>query len=418
VATDAPVARVRRAAATVGPGLADQALASGVNFLTLILVARAIDPREFGYFALVFTLLQSLGAVQLALVTRPHNVLGAVRSGLDYVRFTTTTGVWQLAFAGLAASALAVAGVATGPGTHVGVLLLIAAPVVVAWQFQELTRRILYTEGRLGAALFNDAVSYGFQAAAFVALYAHRNLDGRRALVVVGATSALAAVVGAVQLRRSIGRAIARKSVWELWRFGRWLGAAEVAYWFESQYYIYLAAAMVGPAAAGGLKAGQTLLGPVSVFLAFFVNYLPTRFARLLAVRPDDSAGALRAGVAATMPAVAAYGVVVALAAPWLLRTVYGTAYAHSANVVRLFALYYVCLSFSDVVVAWLSARRRARRIFAGHVTGAAASLAIGWLLVREFGAAGAVAGMLVAIATAFTVFVSSAPRPQKTREP
>ena len=78
---------LRALANSVGAGLLDQALASGVNFLTIILVARAAGPREFGYFALVFTLLQSLGALQLALVTRPHNVLAASRKGNDYIRY-------------------------------------------------------------------------------------------------------------------------------------------------------------------------------------------------------------------------------------------------------------------------------------------------------------------------------------------
>jgi O-antigen/teichoic acid export membrane protein len=86
---------------------------------------------------------------------------------------------------------------------------------------------------------------------------------------------------------------------------------------------------------------------------------------------------------------------------------VYGAEYAHDANVVRLFALYYVCLANSDVIVAALSARRRTRRIFAGHIVGAAVSVAVGWALVRSFGVTGAVGGMLAAIGAAVVVFVS-----------
>lgn len=398
----------RRAGAFVGslaPGLVDQALASGVNFLTLILVARAVGPREFGYFALLFTLLQSLGALQLALVTRPHNVLAAARRGADYVRFTTTTLVCQLVFTAAAVIALLVGGAVAGAvGFGATTLVFVAAPTLLAWQLQELGRRILYTEGRLGGALANDLVSYGGQAIAFVLLYADGGLTAARALAVVAVTSAVACGVLVVQLRSSLGRAVDRAALRELWRFGRWLGAAEGAYWFESQYYVYLVAAMITPAAAGILKAAQTLLGPVSVFLAFFVNYLPVRFARRTAA---GSPALIRDGLVLTVPPVVAYGLLVAVAAPWLLRTVYGAQYAHDANVVRLFALYYVLLANSDVVVAALSARRLTRRIFAGHIVGAAVSVAVGWALVRAFGVAGAVGGMLVAIGAAVAVFVS-----------
>ena len=180
---------LRALASSVGAGLLDQALASGVNFLTIILVARAAGPREFGYFALVFTLLQSLGALQLALVTRPHNVLAASRKGDDYVRFTTTTVGYQFMFTALAACALLLGGVIAGAaGFGRTTLLYVAAPTLVAWQLQELGRRVLYTEGRLRGALANDALSYGAQAVAFIALYASDNLTAVRALAIVGIT--------------------------------------------------------------------------------------------------------------------------------------------------------------------------------------------------------------------------------------
>lgn len=401
-------------------GLADQAVASGVNFLTLILVARSVAPDRFGYFALVFTLLQSLGALQLALVTRPHNVLAAGRSGAAYVRFSSTLVAYQLAFSLTAAAALALgAGIARAAGAGSTLVFLVAAPTLVAWQLQELARRILYTERRLGAALANDTLSYGVQAGLLVWLYRAGSLDGVRALVVVGATSALGAAVGAFQLRSSLGKTLEGAAMREVWRFGRWLGAAEGAYWLESQYYVYLAAAVSGPVASAALKAGQTLLGPISVFLAFFVNYLPVRFARS-GVAADASVRAreLRTGLRATVPAAAAYGVLVAIFARPLLRAVYGDAYGGYADVVRLFALYYVMLSVSDVVVASLAARGLTRRIFAGHLVGAAASVACGWALLDAFGAAGGVAGMILAIGAAFCVFVSRPVRGVLARGP
>jgi O-antigen/teichoic acid export membrane protein len=404
-----PGGRLRSLVGTETRGLADQALASGVNFLTLILVARSVSPASFGFFALVFTLLQSLSALQLALVTRPHNVIGAGLQGAEYVRFTTTTSAYQLAFSTTAAILLAGgAAIARSAGAGSTTIFFIAAPTLVAWQLQELGRRVLYTERRLGAALTNDVLSYGAQAVLLIVLQHAGRLNATSALVVIGATSAVAAVVVAWQLRRSLGRSVDRRSFRETWRFGKWLGAAEVAYWFESQYYVYLAAALIGPAASGAVKAGQTLLGPVSVFLAFFVNYLPIRFARrLIGGAPDELGRQLKLGFRMTVPPVAAYAVLAGIFAPWLLEAVYGKAYVGYASVVRLFAVYYVLLSVSDVVVASLSARQRTRRVFLGHIVGALVSVACGWALLEVFGAAGGVAGMILAIAVAFCVFLT-----------
>lgn len=397
--------RLRPLVRTEVRGLADQALASGVNFLTLILVARSVSSTSFGYFALVFTLLQSLVALEGALVTRPHNVIGARRSGADYVRFTTSVAAYQLSLSTVAAVLLAGgAGIARAAGAGSTLLLLVAAPTLVAWQLQELARRVLYTEGRLGAALANDTLSYGAQIVLLVTLHQTGRLTGMSALVVIASTSAVGSLVGAVQLRRSLGSRLDRGSIADIWRFGKWLGAAEIAYWFESQYYVYLAALLVGPVASAALKAGQTLLGPISVFLAFFVNYLPIRFTR--------RGVQLRFGFLSTVPTVAIYAVLVGIFARPLLAHVYGRSYEGYASVVRLFALYYLLLSVSDVVVASLSARERTRRIFVGHVAGAVASVALGWVFVERFGAAGGVGGMILAITTAFCVFVSRRARP------
>ncbi|HET7045190.1 MAG TPA: hypothetical protein VFI37_10110 [Gaiellaceae bacterium] len=392
------------------PGLADQALASGVNFLTLIVLGRSLSPSRFGYFVLAFTLLQSAGAVQSALITRPHNVLGALRTGTAYVRYTTAAATLQLGYAAVWALALALAGgVLAALGGASSTLFLLAAPAVVAWQLQEFGRRVLYTEGRLYGALLDDVLGYGAQAAILVWLWRGDALTGPRAMAAIAATSAVAALVAGFQLRSSLGRTIDRESLRTGWGYGRWLAAAELAYWFSSQSYIYLASAVVGPVASAILKAAQTLLGPASVFLAFFVNFLPTRFASRLRVGGDRAlARQVRVGLLSTLPATVAYAVAVAVFAGPLLEFVYGSAYAGHASVVRLFAAYYVLLSISDVFVAALAARALTRRIFAGHAAGAVLSLVLGWVLLYTWGAAGGAAGMIASLVVALAVFVRS----------
>jgi O-antigen/teichoic acid export membrane protein len=387
-------------------GLTDQAIASGSNFVVIILLGRSLEPAAFGYFVLAFTLLQSAGAVQSALITRPHNVLGALRQGEDYVRYTTASALMQLGYAtGWGALLLAIAGVAWSTGSPSATLFLLAAPAAVAWQLQEFGRRVLYTEGRLHLALLDDLVSYGAQAAILFALAATGALTGARALVVVAGTSAVAALLVAPFLRRSFAPGLDRDALRTNWRFGRWLGAAEVAYWVASQSYIYIGGLLVGPVVSAVLKAAQTLLGPVSVFLAFFVNYLPTVFARSSLDRAGGFARRIRVAFLTTVPATVLYGVLAVAFAPTLLRVVYGDDYVQYATVVRLFAAYYVILSVSDVFIAALAAQGRTREIFVGHAAGAVVSLALGWVLLLHWHATGGAAGMIVSILGALALF-------------
>ena len=196
----------------------DQALVSGVNFLTIVLLARALAPADFGWFVLVFTALQTVGTLQAALVTRPHNVLAATRHGRAYADYSTTTAVAQVALtAAFAMVAAATAGLLYAAGSAQAVLVLASIPALVAWQLQELGRRMLYTESRLQAALANDLVSYGGQALALLVLVRAGLLTGETALLCLAAAFAAGALILAWQLRvRALGTVRPRVAVGRL----------------------------------------------------------------------------------------------------------------------------------------------------------------------------------------------------------
>jgi O-antigen/teichoic acid export membrane protein len=387
-------------------GILDQALVSGVNFLTIILLARALAPADLGYFVLAFTILQSAGTLQAALITRPHNVLGAVRRGREYVDYSTTAVAAQFGLtSALALLVVAAAGIAYAAGFSRGLLFLALVPALVCWQFQELGRRMLYTGERLAAAFANDVLSYGSQAVALIVLWQLDLLTGARALLTLAAAFAVGAVVLAWQLRPTLSGRLSASSLSANWHFGKWLGVAEVGNWFSTQFYIYLGAVIVGPVASAALKAGQTLLGPISVFLTFVTSYLPIVFAREL-----ESSGTIgretRRSLAMILPVVVPYCLVMGLFAEPVLEFVYGSEYGQYSDVVQLFALYYVLLTLSTVAIAALSAKGMTRDVFVGQAAGAGLSLGFGWLLLREAGPAGGVLGMLLSWTLATALFL------------
>ena len=393
-------------------GLCDHGLVSGVNFLTIVLVARAVTPVEFGAFVLAFTVILTTLTLQAALITRPHNVLGAVRHGDDYANYSTTAAVVQVGFTGvLTLLCVAAAGLAYVLGLGWELLLLALALAVCAWQLQEFGRRVLYTERRLGAVLVNDILSYGGQAVALLILWRLDALTATRALLTLAGAFAVGAVVLSVQLRRALSGRFEPASLSANWHFGKWLTLAETAQWFSTQFYIYLAAAIAGAVASGALKAGQTLLGPVAAFLAFFTSYLPIVFAGELE-RGGSLSGKVRSSLAFSLPVVVPYCVLAAVFAAPLLELVDGPEYRRYSEVVVLFAAYYVALSFSTVVVAALSARGMSRDLFVGQLCGAVLSLAIGWVLLAHFGPGGGVAGMFLSWGAAMALFLRAAKVP------
>src|SRR5688572_2105583 len=177
-----------------GIGVADQALISLASFVTMVLLARGLSPEGFGSFTLVYAALLFAGSVQSALITQPHAVLAATRTGSANTRVTGTLVLGQLALSEAGASLVVLAGLATrAAGSSWGDLLLALAPSIVAVQLRELTRRVLYTEGRLGAAFIGDLCTYGGLAAVVLGLWQTEQLSPEVALLAQAATAAVGA---------------------------------------------------------------------------------------------------------------------------------------------------------------------------------------------------------------------------------
>jgi O-antigen/teichoic acid export membrane protein len=347
--------------------LNDQILISGTNFATTVLTARSLNDREFGAFSVIYGVLLLCNIVQSTLITHAHNVLGAIRMGRDYRRFTGSTAVQQLIIVAIEAILvvpIAVAGYFAGWTSTAMLVALI--PSIVAWQLQEFVRRVLYTEGRYADAFLNDVISYGGQTVVIAGLFASQLYGGKpftgaMALYALAGTSAVAALLGVWQLRHSVERAPVKESVRESWQFGKWLLGGELLGWTSSIHMqVWWAAIIIGTVASADLKAAQILFGPTRVVTYFLATVLPIRFARTL--HRDGTAGLRRSVHSAYLilvPTVGAYCLLLAIFPKPLLYVVYGAKYAtDAARVLQLYALAAFQRDFPMCLTPAVEARR------------------------------------------------------------
>ena len=379
--------------------IADQMLISATNFITVILLARGFSQASLGSFTLVYSALLFVNSIQAGLVTQPHNILGATRRGDDYARYTTSTALFQLLMATAAAMlALLAWMIARLVAWDAAPLLLALAPAIVAWQLQEFSRRVLYTEGRVGAALANDLLSYGGQAFAIAALWHQSRLTGALALYVIAASSAIGALFGLWQIRSALTGRVDACVVRENWHFGKWVAGGEIfGHWLSAQLFVYLAAGVLGTAAAGVLRAVHTVFGPSRVLADVFCTMLPIRFARTLA---DGGKAALhsqlKAAYLAAIPLLGGYCLLVAVAARPILYFLYGEKYLGSSSVLALYALSAFISYMTMIVGAALRATRLTRQVFMTQVAASLIAFPIGWFMIVPFGIHGTVLGMIV----------------------
>jgi O-antigen/teichoic acid export membrane protein len=378
--------------------VADQMLISATNFISIILLARAASQSAFGEFTLVYLVLLFFNSVQAGIVTQPHNILGVTRRGDDYRVYTSSTALGQIFLSVLAVLlGLGAWGIAAVAGLGIAPLLLALVPATISWQILEFSRRILYTENRVILATLNDLISCGGQSIVVAWLWWHNALSGAAVFHAISLTSLAGGTLGLWQIRRSFSARISWAAFRDNWHFGKWVVGGEiVGHWLSAQSFVYLAAAILGAASAGVLKAIHTIFGPTRILADVMCTMLPIRFSRVLAERGRAEMHAqLMLTYILTAPILGAYCLGVAIFAKPILWFLYRDRYIQSAPVLCVYAIAAFTSYMTMIVAAALRARRSTRRLFDGQLYGSIIAIPIGWAAIHFAGVQGAALGML-----------------------
>ena len=264
-------------------GVADQAFSSLTNFALSAIVARSVTPAAFGEFALVFaTYLLALG------ISRSVNTLPLL------VRFSGVEDrSWRTAAASATGTAL-ITGVAGGvvcavaaaifPGTR-GPLLALAVTLPLLL-LQDSWRHAFLARGTTWAAFLNDFLWALFLIPALMIPVSSGTTSAEPFVLGWGLAGGAAGLAGIIQARlwpRPLQGFTWVRSHWDLG--GRQLGEF-VANSGSNQFVMYAAGAIGGLVAAGALRAGQVLLGPLNVaFQGIWIVAIPEQV-RTLRNRP------------------------------------------------------------------------------------------------------------------------------------
>lgn len=247
-------------------GVADQFVSSITNFALAVVVARSVEARSFGAFAVAMSVYGlGLGAAR-ALVGEPVAIRHAMPGAHDRPVMAEATGT-ALALGVLCGFLLAAISAVGPAATRIPLLALaLGLPGLLlqdAWRF------VFVSAGRAGRAFANDLVWALAQVVTVGSLLVLGGAGVGSLILAWGASATLAAAVGCLQAGQV--PSIASATRWLRRHRDLWprLGAELAAMTGSWQIVMFLIGALAGLAALGALRAAQTLLGPVSiVFLA------------------------------------------------------------------------------------------------------------------------------------------------------
>jgi O-antigen/teichoic acid export membrane protein len=379
--------------------LADQALVSAVNFMTGILLARALGLTEYGRFTLVWMAPLFLNSLQSAAIITPMMSLGPKQGrgqeSLYYGVVLVHEMVWTLS-----SFLLLLVGVWCSqflwPQWQIQPLALPLAMAAAAYQLQDFVRRLFFVRGLPAIAFLNDSISYLGQLLLLGLLFRH--LDVSLALFIIACTSILAVLTSSYWLR-SLSFVPGRyKSIaHHHWHFSKWLIGSALMQWTSGNYFIIAASSQLGPIAAGAMRAAQNIIAVTHILFQGLGNVVPAQSAKLLY---KEGIRAFKSYITKVVVygggATALLCLVVGMFSCEWLDLFYGTKFIAYDFVLRWWAASYFLIFFGVPLTAGLNALENTRPVFFAYCVMTVFSLGLAVPSVKHFGLHGALAGIFL----------------------
>ncbi len=382
--------------------LSDQALVSGANFATNLLLARCLGVREFGVYALCWTVVLLMSGLQMAAVISPMMSVGPKQPPEQRASYFGSVALHALVFAAACAVCVGLATLAGAwrfPSWHIAPLAVPLAVCTGAYLLQDFARRYFFTLRRSRLALLCDASSYLPQLPFLFWLGWRQQLTVSRALWIIGLTSLLSFLLSAalrlpMQFSYRASLAVGRRH----WPLVRWLGPSAVLQWASQNLILIFAPIFYGAAAAGALRACQNVVAIAHIWFLGLENVVPPEAARRF--HEHGVAGLLRY-VGKVLrhwgTLTFAFLLLVSLAPSVWMHLLYGGQYTGFGYVLRLYCLLYLVTFVGVPLRAGLQAIEYVSpTVWAYAVTTLFAAVAAE-PLARHFGLLGVLVGLILA---------------------
>ncbi len=380
--------------------LTDQAVVSGTNFLTNVMLARFMGLREFGIFALAWMSVLFVNSLQTALIVAPMMSISPKQEEKDRPSYFGAVVFQEFVLVSLCFVLVFVALKASSHFFRHANLEQLALPLAVsafAYQLQDFVRRYFFATRQSRRALADDALSYLTQLPILFLLHKAGRLNSATALWVMAGTSIFALLPACfwmepLKFQWETIRAISRRH----WKFSRWLVGSSLLQWTSGNLFILAAPVYYGAAAAGVLKASQNLMGATHVWFQGLDNIVPVESARRLRKSgPHAMLAYIRSILIKWGGLTLLFALLMAAAPGFWLRLIYGPEMAQYGYVLRLYALLYVIIFVGAPMRAGLQALEYTVPIFWSYLAMTAFAFAFAVPMAKMLGLSGSLLGLM-----------------------
>ena len=383
-------------------GLFDQAVVSGTNFVTTVMIGRFCGASELGIYSLGFTLVLLIICIQRSLVTTPYTVYGIRLQRQMRAQYAGTVLLLSALLSGVAMVCLASTGalLMTGVGpVGLAPVIWMLAGVIPFLLLREFCRRLALAHLRMRTVLVLDTVVAVIQLGGLGALVATDHLSATAAYAVAGLACALAGGLWLVLSAQSfrVRREPVPRELRRHWRFGRWLLASRLTAATSVQLIPWLVMLVLDATAAGVYAAYMTVTFFANPFLLGIGNVLGPRTARAFA--EEGVAGArqvVRQGTIIMGSIMAVFCALMLVFGDKLVSVLYGSEFAGEEYTIIVLAFAVLTRGLGVAPNMGLWAMERTGRLLVTRFAGLCGTVLTSLALIKPLGVLGAACGLLV----------------------
>lgn len=389
----------------------DQAFVSGINFITGLLLARALGASGYGLYILCFGFILFFSTVQVSIVISQMMITGATLKKEDASKYYLITRVFQLVSSFAAASIVLIFGnIALGylEGWD-DQLITPLALAIFSFLFQDYIRRELFSKDKTLSGLMIDLTCYGTRIVALFVLTIDNSLDISKTLIIIAISSSISFLY---LFDKSILFSRPSTENWykassSHWHNGKWLLLNSLANRLSSQLVLYATGFIVSTAAVGRMGATQNIVGFSSIIFQAMENFVPTNAARIY------NTGTIH-DLNKYLLKIALYGGIISLAivilagvfAKPLLSLVYSN-YTEDSWLIWFWGVYFFLGFFTRPLTAGLRVLNDTRSIFIATLFGALFATIAGIMLIKSFDVTGSMIALcLIQALILLTLFI------------
>lgn len=263
---------------------ADQALVSGLSFLSSVVLARYLGLEGFGIYSIAWLGVLVASSINQPFIISPMQTLSGKKTAEVQKAYLQTLVFKQLFFAAIMGLLAFIAVVLMSyilDKWKVQSIILAFPLAVFSFLLQDFFRRYFFVIGKPMKSLLIDAIAYGGVLLSAFMIHFVRTMDAQFVLLLTAVFFLYASLVGLWSLDHlRFNTKLIKASILEHWDFSKWLTATALLQWFSGNLFIISAGAIIGPVAVGATRMAQNIVGITHVLFLAMENIIPVRAAK------------------------------------------------------------------------------------------------------------------------------------------